>query len=624
MKTNLFEAFENGVYTALERYSNVHRGSGHKSRISTRLYEEARTIVLEYLGLKKGARQVIFCSPRRAEALTALIQPGKYTLLSSQDIGLALGVRAIVVRKKHLPKGNPLETGGGTTRLIAEDYVVWAKAPDRYEAGTPAVMNVIAFAKALRLLKQSRANRLNEADGQQLSPADLLHQDAYTEFTGPALLDKLRSSVIGKDLVVPTSSGQQPFINLDSSASTPTFSPVWETFRQTLQLSDSNKDELIAAVRQITADALGAPKDHYETIFTSNTTEAINLAAQSFCRYQEAGTAPVIISTLLEHSSNDLPWRLLPNHSQITLGIDDSGFINFTELKTLLKEYNEQHIHGPKRITLLAMSGASNVLGSCNDLKAISRLVHEYGAQLFVDGAQLVAHQKINMQETNIDYLAFSAHKVYAPFGSGALLGRKEMLHFTDEELVQLHRSGEENVAGIAAMGKALVLLQRVGMDTIREEEKKITQYALKQLALVPRLKIYGMHGSDDPKIDQRLGVFVFEIKGIISFKVGKQLSQMRGIGVRVGCHCAHILVKHLYKVGPGLKRFQRIIATLIPKIEFPGMVRISLGIENTEADIDVLVEVLQHIAAQPKDQKTNIKKQIESFIEESSLRVYA
>ena len=113
------------------------------------------------------------------------------------------------------------------------------------------------------------------------------------------------------------------------------------------------------------------------------------------------------------------------------LNVDDEGFIDLKELETLLSAYNQENRHGDKRIRLVAVSGASNVLGIFNDLAEISRLVHQYGAHLLVDGAQMVAHRKVDMAALDLDYLVFSAHKVYAPFGSGVLAARKGLLKFS-------------------------------------------------------------------------------------------------------------------------------------------------------------------------------------------------
>jgi len=148
-----FTELERGVQAALETYSNVHRGSGHNSLVSTHSYEQARDVVLEYLGLDKEKHMVIFGTPRQAELIKALLKPTSCQVVSSQDIGLPLGVRALAVERKALPKGVPFQTGGGTARLVSPGWVIWAKGPDKFEAGTPAIVNVIAFARALQLMK---------------------------------------------------------------------------------------------------------------------------------------------------------------------------------------------------------------------------------------------------------------------------------------------------------------------------------------------------------------------------------------------------------------------------------------------------------------------------------------
>jgi selenocysteine lyase/cysteine desulfurase len=143
-----YAELERSIQAALETYSNVHRGSGHNSLVSTHLYEQARDIVLEHLGLSNEQYVVIFCTPRRVEALKARLDPKSYQVLSSQDIGLPLGVRALAVERKALPGGTPFQVGGGTARLVSPGWVIWARSPDKFEAGTPAIVNVIACAQA--------------------------------------------------------------------------------------------------------------------------------------------------------------------------------------------------------------------------------------------------------------------------------------------------------------------------------------------------------------------------------------------------------------------------------------------------------------------------------------------
>jgi len=635
-----FAELEKSVHAALETYSNVHRGSGHHSLVSTNLYEQARDIVLEYLGLPGNRYVVIFCSPGRAAALGELIEPGKYRVVSSADIGLPLGISALAVRKRALPRGIPFQTGGGTTRIISPDWAIWASGPERYEAGTPAVINVIALARALSLTRQHGKDLFRAPQYGTLTAADILYRDGLEKYTGVELLDALRQTLIGRGIKVPTTAGPRPYVNFDNSASTPTFTPVWDAVRLTWRQPPQVQQEIIREVTPLVAGFLGAPPASYDLIFTSNTTEAINLAAENLGREDGNETEPVILTTLLEHSSNDLPWRKATRSPMIRMPIDNEGFIDLKQLETLLHDYNQEHLHGKKRIRLMTVCGASNVLGVFNNLEEISRIVHKYGAQLVVDAAQMAAHRKINVEECGIDYLAFSAHKIYAPFGCGVLVVRKGLLGFSPEEMENIRRSGEENTGGIAALGKAIVLLQRAGMDLIRNEEQVLTGRILRGLAQIEGITVYGIKDPESPAFDRKGGVIVFAMKGLMSNSLARELAVEGGIGVRYGCHCAHILIKHLVGVSPSLEKFQRLIAIFFPAIKFPGLARVSLGIGNSGEDVDILIEVLKKIsagqsskgskqAASPHDEtpavtKKDVQQQIKEFSRNAALRVYS
>ncbi len=622
--TEPFSELVKGVQAALETYSNVHRGSGHNSMVTTYLYEQARDIVLEHLGLSKGKYVVIFCNQRRATVLRALLKPESYKIVSSQDIGLPLGVRAFVVNKRALPGGTPFQSGGGTARLVSPGWIVWADAPDKFEAGTPAIVNVIAFARALRLIKHFGKDAFREVAGRKLTANEILYHDELEEYSGQKLLDLLRQSMIGRGTIVPTKEGPRPFINLDNGASTPAFKPVWNATWQTWCQHEQVQQEVINEVKSICARVLGAPLTNYELIFTSNTTEAINLAAESLNSDSGQVFEPVVLTTLLEHTSNDLPWRMVHGSSLIRIKVDMEGFVDLNELDKLMDEYNHKGQHGKKRIKLVAVSGASNVLGVFNNLEEIGRIVHLYGAHLLVDAAQMVAHRRVEVERCGIDYFAFSAHKVYAPFGCGVLVVKKGLLQFNPAEMELIQKSGEENSGGIAALGKALVLLQRVGLDLIREEEQALTRRALRGLSQIEGLRIFGINDPDSPMFAWKGGVIVFEMKGMFANKVAKELAERGGIGIRYGCHCAHILVKYLLNVPPWLERFQRIIATLFHSVVFPGMARVSLGIGNSEEDIDTLIKVVGEIAKRPQAGKqVNIRQQLNDYSSAAAQRVY-
>jgi selenocysteine lyase/cysteine desulfurase len=290
------------------------------------------------------------------------------------------------------------------------------------------------------------------------------------------------------------------------------------------------------------------------------------------------------------------------------------------ELQALLAAYNEQHAHGAQRIALVAVSGASNVLGVYNDLAEISRIAHRYGARLLVDAAQMVAHRAIAMEEWGIDYLAFSGHKAYAPFGTGALVARRGLLTFEPAELAHVRASGEENVGGIAALGKALLLLRRIGFDVIQEEEQVLTARALCALAQIPRVSVYGVKDPASPRFDHKGGVIIFDVQGRVPWNVAEELAARGGIGVRSGCHCAHLTVKRVLHIPPLLERFQGVMLRILPRLSLPGVVRVSLGLENTAQDIDALVAVL---GRSDHKSKAKLDGPMDEFVKRCAANVY-
>jgi selenocysteine lyase/cysteine desulfurase len=631
-----FIELEKATYSALETYSNVHRGHGHFSTTTTRLYEKAREIVLEYLKLDRNRYRVIFSSPRNADAIISYLKPGSFQLLSSENLGLSAGVRAIAVKRSALPRSIPFLSGGGTSRLVSPDRLTRAHKPERFEAGTPAIINIIMFSKALKLSLQFGDDFIRKAEPGTESVNNILYDDQLLKLYGRDLLEELKSQLIGKDQLVPSIDGQVPFINLDNAASTPTFLPVWDAFRMSLRLNEEVKKEIISEVRNICGSILGAPWSTYDITFTSNTTEAINLCAESLANEID-DSEPVIISSLLEHSSNDLPWRDISNAEIIRLSIDKEGFLDLDQLEILLKENNKSGKYPGKRIKLVALSGASNVLGVYNDLEKISKIVHRYEAKLLVDAAQMVAHRKMDMLALDIDYLAFSVHKVYAPFGCGVLVSKKGLLSFKPDEMQAIRNAGEENTAGIAALGKAMLLLERIGMDTIEAEERELTSYLIEGMSSIPGITIHGIADKDCDTFGSKGGVVAFSLKAMISFRIARELAQRGGIGVRAGCHCAHILVKHVLGIPPWAQKVQHIMLSLFPKLELPGITRVSLGIENNRTEIEKFLEVLREVAveadkanrksnkrsSQDKEISRQVKLEIESFVEAVSSGIY-
>jgi len=600
-----FSELEASVGLALETYANVHRGTGYNSMASTLLYERARDLVLRACGLDGRRYTVVFCTPARAAALEAAILPGRPVVLSSRDLGLPLGLRAVIVRSRALRKAAPPETGGGTVRMVSRRSVVREAAPDRFEAGTPSVINAVAFARALELVRRFGIRAFAPGPGEAATPLQILHGDDLGEFSGRELLRRLRRTTIGLHRPVPTDGGFSPYLHADNAASTPTFQAVWNAARQTWRLPEDRRAELVSAVRGQCAGFFGAPADLYEVIFTSNTTEAVNIAADALVRKPAPAQGfegeTVVLDTLAEHNSNELPWRFAEGVTVIRTPVDDEGFPDLKEMERLLQEYNGDRAHGRKRIRVVAVSGASNVLGACPDLAGIARIAHRHRALVFVDAAQLAGHRAIRMAADDLDGLAFSGHKMYAPFGAGGLILRKGLWPAGDAALEAARESGEENVTGIAALGKAIDLLERIGMDVVRDEEMRLTRTALKELSAVPGLRLYGVSDPGSPRLARRLGVISFELENVPHNLAAMELAETAGIGVRTGCFCAHLLVKRLMRIHParevladlGLKLFPGITKSLLP-----GLIRVSFGLANDEADVLRLSLALEKIAA--------------------------
>jgi len=587
---------EISVGRALEVYSNVHRGTGYASMASTLLYERARNTVLDVCGLDRSRYTAIFCTPARAAALKAAVRPERPVVLSSRDLGLPLGLRAVIVRSRALPRGIPFQTGGGTIRIASGRSVVWESAPDRFEAGTPPVINAVTFARGLQLARRFGIQALEPCARGAATPPQIRDRDDLGGSSGRALLLRLRRSMMGRGRPVPAAGGTLPYIHLDNAASTPAFRPVWDAVRQALRLPENRRAELVAGVRARCARFFGAPAEGYDIFFTSNATEALNLAAEVLSR--KPSTA--VLNTVAEHNSNELPWRFAEDVTLVRTPVDGEGFPDLREMERLLREYNEDRAHGRTRIRIVALSGASNVLGTCPDLAEIGRMAHRYQALLVVDAAQLAGHRAIRMAADGIDGLAFSGHKMYAPFGAGGLILRKGLWPAGDAGFRAARASGDENVAGVAAIGKAIDLLERIGMDIVHEEELRLTRAALRELASVPGVQIRGIADPDSPRIARRLGVLSFGLTHVPHNLAARELAETAGIGVRTGCHCAHLLVKRLLRMPPAREALSNLGMMFVPRFTkslLPGLVRASFGLSNDDADVRRLALALDHIS---------------------------
>lgn len=596
---------QNSVRAALKRYSNVHRGKGRNSIVSTKLYEEARRIILDYYGLPQSKinlqdlpkdpaersayigknvygdkYHVIFGDKFALDKIIKMLPShARYHIIFSNDLGLPLGVGAIVIMEQFLLSSNnksipPPLPGGGTVDNVQNGNAVWKDAPDKYEAGTPNIIGAIALAKALLMIKRTNNPDLFKSARRESEPMDVLYGDDILKKRGEELLSDLKTKLIATGPEDYTKAENGRHIYFDSAASTLTFEPVLTAFKKAMLLPKESMPILTSEVRKIAGEFFGAPPDKYDVVFTQNTTHALNMVAEEVKKsIKFPGEVGVVLNSVMEHSSNRLPWRVAePLLYSMELDVDKDGFFNLKELEARLEAHNTKKFRGAQHIGIVSLSGASNVLGSVNDMRKIADICHRYGAKLLVDAAQLAAHKPVDMESLGIDYLVFSAHKMYAPFGSGAVIARKGLL----KDEVKAEDIDRINIAGIAALGEAMLLLKGIGMDIIDKEERELTAYALEKMG---KLKNIYMHGSTSAD-DRRIGVISFEhICGFSDGDLACYLHERANIDTRNGCLCVHDLVR-------------RMLVDLNSK----GVVRVSFGLYNTKEDVDTLVEALQNI----------------------------
>ncbi len=590
------------IHEALSTYSNVHRGMGHYSFITEKLMHNARETVLEYLGLNKNRYIAVFCSPIRCEQLISKLKDDSFRMLSSADYGLYIGLRVVAIDKRTLQRGFPHQSGGGTVKMVSSRSVVWEDAPQRFEAGTPSIINSIVFASLLSHIKAGQKVLPKPSMNSCGLEEHLLYKDKFMQYSGRALLRILQRELIGKNTKIPVQDGTMGFVNLDNAASTPTFTPVYDAVCRALHQPEVSHLKIIEEVKKICSVFLGATLEKYELIFTSNTTEAINIASENYLRSIKNTHKAVIVNSILEHNSNELPWRK-GRSRPLRVPLDGNGLPSMEYLERMLIDYNELHRHRGKRIRLVAMSGVSNILGSFNDIRTISSIAHKYGAYTLIDGAQSVAHRSINLDESGIDCFAFSGHKIYAPFGTGVLIIKKDHLNIEKERLDKIKASGEENLIGIVALGKAIDLVRRIGIRVIESHEKSLVESSIKGMKKVKGIRIYGKDDPANPEFYKRTSLISFTIKTIPHNLIAKKMAEYGGIGVRSGCLCSHLLVKHLLGIS-NLRSFtSTVLLTLIPERinhVLPGIVRISFGLENTIHDVDHFLSTLNRIIREP------------------------
>lgn len=419
-----------------------------------------------------------------------------------------------------------------------------------------------------------------------------------------------RDLVVGVQEKVPLINGSHvPYINLDNAATTPPFhsvmkeisnyAPWYSSIHRGTGYKSLLSSDIYEEGREIIKSFVNADSKKDVVIYTKNTTEAINLLAHVLA---EKDNKQLILSSDMEHLANDLPWR--DKFAIDYVSIDSQGMLSLDDLEIKLKKYKG-------RVKTVTVAGASNVTGYKNPIYKIAKIAHKHGAKILVDGAQLAPHCPIDMKPSDspehIDYLVFSAHKMYAPFGIGVLIAPRETfknqkpfckgggaVELVSHQFIEWsgtphkEEAGTPNVMGVVALLAAIKTLRSIGMDVVDQYEQELIYYTIHKLAAIPELKLYCCTG----KKEDRLGIISFDLPGFHHELLAKILSEEGGIAVRSGLFCAHPYIEKLL----GLTQQKLAYYQQNPDLPFPGLVRLSLGLYNTSDEIDTFIDLLKTI----------------------------
>lgn len=317
-----------------------------------------------------------------------------------------------------------------------------------------------------------------------------------------------------------------------------------------------------------------------EIIYTRGTTEGINLVAQTWGR-KNLGVGDVVVSTVMEHHSNIVPWQILAAEKGFTIqyiSVLPDGTLDMEHYARLLQTEN---------VKLVTVMHVSNVLGTVNPVAQMAQMAHQAGALILVDGAQSVPHLPVDVQALDVDFFVFSGHKMLAPTGIGVLYGKRALLEAmppwmgggdmiasvtlqgsTWNELPYKFEAGTPIIAGAIGLGCAVDYLTQIGLEAIHAHEAELTAYALERLAEVSGVTVYG------PPADQKGAVAAFTLDGVHPHDVAQVLDGS-GIAVRAGYHCAMPLHEHF---------------------KLPATARASFYLYNTRAEVDALIEGIDQV----------------------------
>lgn len=432
-----------------------------------------------------------------------------------------------------------------------------------------------------------------------------------------------RKLVVGVDTQVPLSNGTYTTaINLDNAATTPPFvsviteinkfAPWYSSTHRGKGYKSMLSTEIYEQGRDIIKNFVKADRKKDIVIYTKNTTDSINIISYVLCQKKE--NKNIVLSTWMEHAANDLPWR---NKFIVDyINIDKSGRLSIDDLEAKLRKYNG-------KVKLVTVTAASNVTGYINPIHKIAKLAHKYNTKVLIDAAQIVPHDNIDMKpfdsDEHLDYLVFSAHKMYAPFGSGVLIGAKEDFEYglpyalggsavrlvTHSEVAwdeppAKDEAGTPNLMGVVALIEAIRTFNFLGYKILDDYEKALHKYTYDKIKNIPGIQLYSDFNEDDT-----ISIIPFNIDGIHHQVLSKILSYEYGIAVRNGFFCSHPYCEKLL----GYSQSDMTYFFNNPDALLPGMVRASIGMYNTYEEMDKFLNHLNEIAVN----KDNYVKNYES-----------